>query len=107
MGLLTGRTYHFAKLTVVKNVEHIYLKPEANGENEGANARDESRQERVEGERADEAAVDELHDSRDEDVGEVAVDDLEPLWSVVDVLVEELGHDGADCRGRGGRGRGG
>ena len=86
----------------------MYLKPEANGENEGANARDESRQERVEGERADEAAVEELHDSRDEDVGEVAVDDLEPLRSVVDVLVEELGHDGADCRGRrGGRGRGG
>ena len=88
-------------------VTKIYLKPEANGENERTNARDESRQERVEGERADEATVDELHDARDENVGEVAVDDLEPLRSVVDVLVEELGHDGADCRGRGGRGRGG
>ena len=88
-------------------VTKIYLKPEANGENEGADARDEPRQERVEGERTDEATVDELHDARDEDVSEVAVDDLEPLRSVVDILVEELGHDGADRRGRRrGRGRG-
>ena len=85
----------------------LYLKPEADCEDKGADARDEPGEEGVEGEGADEAAVDELHDPGEEDVGEVAVYDLEPLRSVVDVLVEELGHDGANRRGRGGRGRGG
>ena len=86
--------------------KRLNLQPEANGENEGPHARDEARQERVEGKSADEAAVDELHDPRDEDVGEVTVYDLKLLRGVVDVLIEELGHHGPNCRGGGGRGRG-
>ena len=53
------------------------LNAQTGAQNKRAHARDEAREEGVEGKRADEAAVEELDDARDEDVTHVGVDQFE------------------------------
>jgi len=68
-----------------------YLKSEASSKDKRSNAGDESGEERVEREGADEAAVDKLHDPGEEDVDEVGVDHFQTFRSVVHV--PECKHD--------------
>ncbi len=80
--------------------DFYYLQSEADGEDEAPDAGDEPRQEGVEGEGTDQAAVGRLHDSGKEDVGQVDVDDLTPLGSGGAVARDELGHKRAQGGGR-------
>merc|ERR1719402_1286518 len=82
-------------------VLRVHLQSQTHAQDKGCNARDEATEEGVEGERADEAAVDKLKHPGEEHVGEVGVDNLEFLGGVVDVLVRELGNDSQkSCRHR-------
>ena len=76
------------------------LESEADSENKRGDAGNKSREERVEGESSDHAAVDKLHHAGEEDVGQIGVDNLQLLGRVGAVLLVELcnnsgqgGHD--------------
>ena len=61
-------------------------------QDKAADGRDESGQERIEGECSDEAAVDKLEDSRQQDVEEICVDELQLLGRLAAVFANEFGH---------------
>ena len=73
--------------------QESHLKPQANSQHERCNTRDEAREEGIEGEGSNQAAVEELEDSSKEDVGEIGIDDLEFLGSVVVIFLVELGNN--------------
>jgi len=74
-------------------VLRIDLKTETDTEHKGGDTRDESREEGVEGEGTDQAAIDELEDSSEEDVGEIGINNLEFLGGVGGVLFIKLAND--------------
>jgi len=79
-------------------VGRVHLEPEADAEDEGGDAGDESAEERVEGEGAHQAAVHKLNDPGEEDVSEVCVDDLKFPGRVGRVLIVELGQYSLQAR---------
>ena len=80
-------------------IRGVHLKPKTNAEDETADARDESGEEGVEGKRADEAAVHELHHARQQHVRQIRVDDFALLRSRVGIFVEEFRDDAREARG--------
>ena len=69
------------------------LESEADCENKRGDAGNKSREERVEGECSDHAAVNKLHHAGEEDVGQIGVDNLQLLGRVGAVLLVELCHN--------------
>ena len=77
-----------------------YLKTKANTEDKRGHAGDEAGEKSVEGESSHEAAVDELDNSGEEDVGEIGVDDLQLLGSAGIVFIVELSnYSSQSCHG--------
>ena len=75
-----------------------YLQAEADTEDKRCHAGDEAGEKSVKWECSNQAAVDELDDSGEEDVGEIGVDDLEFLGRAGIVFLVELGNDsGQSC----------
>ena len=74
------------------------LQTEADTEDKRGHARDEAGEESVEWESSHEAAVDELDDAGEEDVGEIGVDDLQLLWGAgIVFIVEFSNYSGQGC----------
>jgi len=104
-----GKGAFGADVAEVGLVLRVALDAQTGGEDEGSHAGDETREERVEGKRADEAAVEELDDARDEDVTHVGVDQFEFGRRPRGVIFEEplddadhaalLRHNDDDARG--------
>jgi len=69
----------------------IRLQTEANCEDEAADSRDEAGEEWIERECANENAVRKLQNTRQQDVNEISIDQLQLLWRVVLVFIVELG----------------
>ena len=77
-----------------------YLEAKANTEDKRGHAGDEAGEKSVEWESSHEAAVDELDNSGEEDVGEIGVDDLQLLGSAGIVFIVELGnYSSQSCHG--------
>ena len=76
------------------------LQAEADTEDKRGHAGDEAGEESVEWESSHEAAVDELDDAGEEDVGEIGVDDLQLLGGArVVLLVEFSNYSSQGCHG--------
>ena len=78
-------------------VQRIALNAQTSAQDEGSHAGDEARQEGVEGKGADEAAINELHHARDQDVAQVGVDQLELGRRRTRVLFQETAHHAEDA----------
>ena len=77
-----------------------YLEAKADTEDKRGHAGDEAGEKSVEWESSHEAAVDELDNSGEEDVGEIGVDDLQLLGSAGIVFIVELGnYSSQSCHG--------
>ena len=75
-----------------------YLEAETDPEDKRGHAGDEAGEECVEWESSHQAAVDELDDSGEEDVGEIGVDDLQLLWGAgIVFIVEFSNYSGQGC----------
>ena len=74
---------------VAKNSNHRKCY-ERTRQDERTNARDKAREERVEGESADERAVDELDDASEDDIEEEEIDEFDPLCGGLAVVRKEL-----------------
>ena len=74
------------------------LQAEADTEDKRGHAGDKTGEESVEWESPHEAAVDELDDAGEEDVGEIGVDDLQLLWGAgIVFIVEFSNYSGQGC----------
>jgi len=88
-----GKGAFGADVAEVGFVLRVALDAQTGGQDEGSDARDETRQKRVEGKGADEAAVEELDDAGDEDVTHVGVDQFEFGRRARGVIFEEPLYD--------------
>ena len=99
---LVGRIYlQIGSLAQVKKtLIRLYLEAETDSEDKRGHTRDEAREKRVEWKCSHEAAVDELDDTGEEDVGQIGVDDLQFLRSARIVLLVEFINDSSQgCHG--------
>lgn len=82
-----------------KKLEYFHKNPlqrHLTSQHEAAHARDEARQERVEGKGANEHTIDELHDSGEQNVNKIGIDDFQLLWCVALIFIVELCQDRAE-----------
>lgn len=74
----------------LKHISKNLFQGHLTGQHEAAHTRDEARQEGVEGKGANEHTIDELHDSGEQNVNKIGVDDFKLLWCVALIFIVEL-----------------